>query len=216
MPHRHTIRAYAAGYHYHIYNRGVEKRSVFKHESDYHFFLSLLDSYLTPKLPFNPKTIVRHTPYWRSKLQENEVELLCYCLMPNHFHLLLKQNSSSGITKFMRRIANAYVKYFNKKYDRVGSLFQGKFKAVLIETEPYLLHLSRYIHLNPSELEVGPLDTYPYSSYPEYLGSRVTPWVKSQLILDYFSTKTPNLSYHSFIKDYTQPPNHSIEDLTLE
>lgn len=77
------------------------------------------------------------------------IDILAYCLMPNHFHLLAEQNSNHGILKKLSNIANGYAKYFNTKYHRVGSLFQGPFKAVLVETDEQLLHLSRYIHINP-------------------------------------------------------------------
>ncbi|MBI2010279.1 MAG: transposase [Candidatus Chisholmbacteria bacterium] len=221
MPHRHTIRTYIINGHYHVYNRGVEKRLLYLDQYDYRTFIDLLSSYLTPKQPLAKDITIHTTPYWRSKLEADEVVLLCFCLMPNHFHLLLKQNSPNGITKFMRRVSNAYVRYFNKKYQRVGALFQGKFKAALIETDPYLLHLSRYIHLNP--VEVGPLNGYIYSSYPDYLGFRNTPWVKTQPILSYFKTARKSqanfsdlLSYESFVRAYPERPQDVLENLILD
>ena len=162
-------------------------------KKDYLFFTSLLSAYLTPKLPLPEMMSVRNTVWWRSKLKLNEVKLLAYCLMPNHFHLLLQQSSIDGITKFMRRITNAYVSYFNTRNERTGALFQGKFKASLIEQDSYLLHLSRYIHSNP--LEVRPLtrlEDYPYSSYREYLGLRHTSWIKMDDIISYFIRSFPN------------------------
>lgn len=211
MPHRNTVRFYIPGGYYHVYNRGVEKRDIFLDRSDYTHFLKLIESYLVPKLPPSDK-LVRDTTYWRSTLADGEVTLLCFCLMSNHFHLILKQKNEDGITKFMRRISNAYVRYFNKKYERVGGLFQGKFKSVLIDNESYLLHLSRYIHQNP---EVGPLDTFPYSSYQNFTGKTRQGWLKPDDILGYFSTTNPKLSYKNFVESQIITPN-AISNLLLE
>jgi putative transposase len=223
MPHKNTVRQYTTGSYYHVYNRGVEKRTIFDQPKDYKIFTSILIDYLTPKPPFNPAIITRYTPYWRQKLSADEVWLICYCLMPNHFHLILRQQTLDGITRFMRRISNAYVRYFNQKYHRVGALFQGKFKAARIDTDQYLLHLTRYIHLNPSELEVGPLDAYPYSSYPEFIGKRHASWLKSQPILDYFSksgtnaTNTPpHRLYQAFVEQNQENSALILEDLAID
>lgn len=111
--------------------------------------------------------------------------------MPNHFHLMVKQTEKETITSFMRALGDSYTQYFNKKYQRVGPLFQGVYKAVLVKKEPYLLHLSRYIHLNP------------HSSYGEYLGIRQTKWIRPEEILAFFKTTQRTnlkdlLSYQSF------------------
>ena len=154
--------------------------------------------------------------------------MLCFALMPNHFHLLLKQTTKDGISRFMQRVSNAYVKYFNKKHKRVGGLFQGKFKAALIETDEYLLHLSRYIHQNP--LELGPfgkedlfswLTRYQYSSYPGYLESKKTPWISKQIVLDYFEGNKKSMgekihSYRLFVESYTKEPEKILGELTFE
>lgn len=102
--------------------------------------------------------------------KERIVDIICYCFMPNHFHLLLKQRRAGGITEFMAKLTNSYTKYFNMKNKRVGPLFQGEFKAVHIETDDQLIHLSRYIHLNPIINYVSKdLDSYQWSSYSEYI-----------------------------------------------
>ena len=212
MPHKNTLRTYFAGGYYHIYNRGVEKRDIFIDKYDYDAFIKILENYLTPKT-LSPNQPIRHTPYWRARLEKEEVTLLCYCLMPNHFHFVLKQKGEHGVTKFMRRISNAYVSYFNKKYDRVGGLFQGKFKAANIDNKNYLFHLSRYIHQNPQE--VGPVDAYPYSSYQNYLGKRTQEWIKPNEILKPFSTTNPTLSYRYFVEE-TNPNHEKISHLTLD
>src|SRR3989338_7861592 len=98
------------------------------------------------------------------------IEIICYCLMPNHFHFLVKQLKDNGVSIFLSQISNSYTKYFNIKYTRVGALLQGVFKAVRIETDAQLIHVSRYIHLNPvvSGLIMKP-EEYQWSSYPEYI-----------------------------------------------
>jgi putative transposase len=142
-------------------------------------------------------------------------------MMPNHFHFILKQNTKNGITRFLRRLSNSYVGYFNKKYDRAGALFQGKFKAVFIENENYLLHLSRYIHLNCQE--VGPLDRYLYSSYWEYIGKRITDWVHPQIILSCFrKNASSNLlfkstnTYQLFVESKDPKISLIADELTFE
>ena len=146
--------------------------------------------------------------------------------MPNHFHLLIKQNGSNSIDQFMNSSNTRYVMYFNKKYNRVGPLFQGVYKAVSIETDEQLLYLSAYIHRNPLELSNVPklilqgealqnqLGRQP-SSLPEYLGKRKTDWVKSQEILEYFSQRNENLMYGKFILG-NSVPDESIIRLTFD
>lgn len=157
MPSRNIVRRFTENGIYHVYNRGVEKRNIFLDEQDYAVFLHLLKYYLSPTDPknvhplmkFQNFSIIRPRPLANI---EKEVNLIEYCLMPNHFHLVLQQISMDGITKLMRRIATTYAIYFNKRYKRVGYLFQGPYKAILVNNDSYLLHLSRYIHLNPVEL----------------------------------------------------------------
>src|SRR3990167_5879702 len=135
---------------YHIYNRGSEKRDVFTQQKDYKRFVKTFFYYqfLDPKpsfSKFSTSELNIHKPNLTNKL----VEIICYCLMPNHFHFLIRQLKDNGISIFMSQLSNSYTKYFNTKYNRVGALFQGTFKAVLVESDEQLLHLSRYIHLNP-------------------------------------------------------------------
>jgi putative transposase len=227
MPNRNTIRRFTENGIYHVYNRGVEKRDIFLDEQDYAVFLHLLKYYLSPVDPknihplmeFQNFSVVRPRPLANI---EKEVNLIEYCLMPNHFHLILQQTSIDGVTKLLRRIATTYSMYFNKRYKRVGYLFQGKYKAALVETDLYLLHLSRYIHLNPSELTRSDLVNYPYSSYKYYLGLAKAGWVKPDLILNYFNqTKSlPFLnifqSYKNFVEDYRGDSKEIIGNLAIE
>ena len=218
MPAKNSIKTYVENGFYHLYNRGVEKRQIFMNHQDYVVFLSFLKRYLTPL----PKDLNEVRPPWRSDLHE-KLQLTGYCLMPNHFHLMIKQFSKTAITEFMRALMNSYVKYFNKKYNRIGTLFQGRYKGVLVDTEPYLLHLTRYIHLNPTELGFTRSDLveYKYSSYKEFLGERQTSWVHPEEVLQYFKTARRTnlkdiLSYQSFVEDYQGDSAAILENLTLE
>jgi putative transposase len=149
----------------------------------------------------------------------DEVELLSFALMPNHFHFILKQKTTTGMQKFMKRLLTAYSIYFNSKYKRVGPLFQGIYKAVLISNDQYLLHLSRYIHLNPLKC-YPPLRTI-YSSYQCYLGTNRISWLKPEDILVHFKTAQTReyqdiLSYQSFVEDYLFDSKEILKDLVLE
>lgn len=219
---------------YHIYNRGVDKRDIFIDEKDYVVFLGLLKRYLTP---FQPRADFQaHTensfrafevrPGYRSDLYD-KITLVCYCLMPNHLHLMVKQTTKKAITDFMRALMNSYVFYFNKRYERTGTLFEGRFKGVLVETEPYLLHLTRYIHLNPLDLvlenedQIKYVREYPYSSYQNYLGMRRAEWVQPHEILSFFKSAQRMglrdvLSYQSFVEDYRDDSREILSEVALD
>jgi putative transposase len=220
---KNAIKTYVENGYYHIYNRGIEKRDIFQDKQDYNVFLHFLKRYLTQP-PESPEQV---RPGWRSDLYD-KINLLAYCQMPNHFHLMIKQSTKDAIKEFMQALCNSYVRYFNEKYGRVGPLFQGRYKAVLIETEPYLLHLTRYIHSNPAELgEVRPgirsdlVRNYPYSSYKDYLGKRKANWVHPEEILSFFKTAQKTtlkdlLSYQSFVEDYKEDPKEILGSLSID
>lgn len=224
MPAKNRVKQYLENGYYHIYNRGVEKRSIFLDQQDYAVFLSYLKEYLLPKdeqtlfMKLSDPTL---SPSEREKTLRllrlnnftNEISLLCYCLMPNHFHFEIKQKNSGSIDKFMNSLGTRYTMYFNKKYKRVGSLYQGVYKAVLVNSDEHLLYLSAYIHKQSLPLKEAFSDGQP-SSYHDYLGKRKTEWVKSDEILSYFSKSKHFLSYESFIdqkNDFT-----SIGELLIE
>jgi putative transposase len=184
---------------YHIYNRGVEKRNIFLDEEDYKIFLYYLKTYLVP-----PDT-EKKTPINITRLGSNfdlykNIQLLCYVLMSNHFHFVFKQFSEKAITEFMRRLTIAYVRYFNNKYKRVGPLFQGRYKSVLVDKDDYFLYLSSYVHINPIELskysEINTLEHYPYSSYSDYIGKINTPWIHEEYILNYINDKEDKFLFY--------------------
>lgn len=219
MPAKNSVKVYAENGFYHLYNRGVEKRDIFLDHQDYAVFLSYLKEYLTPKDTENLYLISTSKEYSyeeRQKAQKKllmnnffgEIELLAYVLMPNHFHLLLKQNNERSMENFLNSIGTRYTMYFNRRYKRVGSLYQGVYKAVLIGSDEQLLHVSRYIHLNPEGNTSLP------SSLPDYLGSKQTGWIKTNHLLNYFSKTNPQNSYSSFMSSSTD--SNFIADKCLD
>lgn len=227
MPAKYVVKLYYADGFYHIYNRGVEKKRIFLDKQDHVVFLAFLKRYLTPPPEDPTKTL---EPNFYKSLHE-EIELLAYCLMPNHFHLLLKQTEIDSMAKLLRRVATSYSIYFNKKYERVGPLFQGTYKAIPIDNENYLLHLSRYIHLNPFDLmkvppsQGGTLENYEWSSYADYLDRRHTEWIKTEMILSYFADAKKKMgdprlkginTYQSFVESYKEDSKDILQNLALD
>lgn len=226
MPAKNTVKIYAADTVYHIYNRGVEKRTIFTDDYDYKVFLNCLkEALLSPeKLAQTPKTLSLQGSSLQmvvkpAKNFAREISLLAYCLMPNHFHLLVRQTEDRAIDSFMRSIGTRYAIHFNKRHKRVGHLFQGIYKAAMITDEPYYLHITRYIHRNPLKYTNNLIDAY--SSYAEYLGKRKTAWIKPDDILASFQpSKFPFLkhtnSYEQFVEFDRENENILTSDFTLE
>jgi putative transposase len=209
---KNSRKIYVEDGYYHIYNRGVEKRLIFQDEQEYGVFLSYLKVYLSPtdtndlsKRLKNPQLSAAEKHSVRKLLQLNnfseQISLLAYCLMPNHFHLFIKQHNQGSINQFMNSLCTRYVMYFNRKNKRVGPLFQSRYKAVLISSEAQYLHISRYIHKQALAGQ-GDSDYAQPSSYPEYIGARNTEWVHPEEILSFFSNTTPSLSYERFVSEY--------------
>lgn len=158
MPARNIVKTYDGDGYYHIYNRGVEKRDIFLDDQDYAVFLSYLKIYLSPRQE-GPEKIY---PSRKLKNFTDSIDLLCYCLMSNHFHFLIHQHNKTAITNFVRSLLTRYSMYFNRKYGRVGGLFQGTYKAVLIKSEQQLVYLTYYIHRNPSGSNPEVVEPYRY------------------------------------------------------
>ncbi len=254
MPSKNIIKEYVENGYYHIYNRGVEKRDIFLDEQDCTVFLHYLKLYLSPVEELKQLDLpgLRVSKFIRLNLSA-EIDLLAFALMPNHIHLQIKQKTTDGIVKLMKRLATAYVMYFNKKYLRVGSLFQNTYKATLmnpspllaagypasgtssyrtihprsraarysgsiIKTDEYLLHLSRYIHLNPAKITHQKVNFKEFSSYLYYLGQKQASWIKPQEILGYFrsSQRKDVLSYQSFVEDFKESSTEVLGPLILE
>jgi putative transposase len=194
MPSR--IFPFVNGQYYHIYNRGIEKRRVFANRSNLNRFISSMIYYQLegPKSKFSNYLKRKSLKYSENKI----VDILCYCLMPNHFHFLLKQLKDNGVSEFTSKLTNSYTRYFNTKNNRVGPLFQGEFKAVMVESDEQLLHLSRYIHLNPLvSYLVKELKQYEWSSYNEYKTNQPGICAKED-VLAFF--KKPE-KYQEFVHD---------------
>jgi len=180
MPSRNTVRQYDVPAYYHLYNRGSGGSAIFKDAQDKRKFMKLLERYLSEDDEF-----IRYPTY--------DIELVAYCIMGNHFHLLVYQeNDALAITQLMRSVSTAYSMYFNLKYKSHGHVFQSVFKASRVGEESYLAHITRYIHLNPKTYL-----TYKWSSLLFYLGTEPPGWVKVSRLLD----MTP-IEYREFLEDY--------------
>lgn len=213
---------------YHVFNRGVAALPIYLSTRSYLRFLDLIGYYRFSNTPFSfsqlmslPKEEGKKILVGLRKENSIHVEILAYCLMPNHFHFLLKQIADKGISVFMTNLQNSYVKYFNIKNERAGPLFQSMFKAVRIENDEQLLHVSRYIHLNPSTaylVEPGKLTDYKWSSLSTYLdedSDKINNFVNSEIILKFFKKRK---NYLKFILDQAsyQRELDKIKHLALE
>ena len=192
---------------YHVFNRGIDRRVTFTNKREYCRVLKLLYFYQFTSIPLRYSRFFQLPKDSQQEVKENMlksgklVDVVAYCLMPNHFHLLLRQRKENGISTYVSNFMNAYTKYFNTKHEREGSLFQGVFKAVYVETEEQLVHLTRYIHLNPvasSLIKPENLNTYDWSSYPAYLSQKEDTLVDAEAISLIYSL-IPD--YESFVRD---------------
>jgi len=194
---------------YHIYNRGVEKRNIFLDEKDYFRFIHDLFEFNDENLTLNTNYYLKkdkiggeggesiigvQLPYIKAEREPRKllVSILGFCQMPNHYHLILRQRKEGGIVRFMQKLGTGYTNYFNQKQERVGPLFQGRFKAVHINQEEHLQHLFFYVHFNSLDLiepawregkindyqkTIKFLDSYRWSSYLDYIGKHNFPSV---------------------------------------
>lgn len=210
---------------YHLFNRGVARQPIFKSLKDYQRAIEVFRYYQYSKSPLRFSFFNRLPKDQKDKFLEQlkkstnlQVDIICFCLMPNHFHFLVKNLTEKGINKFMSNFQNSYAKFFNTKLERDGSLFQQNFKAVRIESDEQLIHVSRYIHLNPVTAylvkTVEELINYPWSSYREYL-TRNGSFVNKNLILNHFRSVN---DYKKFLADQVdyQRKLDQIKHLTLE
>lgn len=206
MPYRTTI--FASGEYYHIYNRGVAYQPIFKNKRDYERFVLTLSFYCFWDVPLRLSKVLHLSREIRenvlvnlSKHDNKSVEVIAYCLMPNHFHLLVKQVKEGGISKYLRKSINSYAKYYNTKYKRVGSLFQDMFKAIRIESDEQFIHVSRYIHLNPLVsflVRRKEFLEYPWSSLRSYVKKSEADFVSTKSLLAHFKNRT---EYIQFVLD---------------
>ncbi|MEA3272907.1 MAG: transposase [Patescibacteria group bacterium] len=220
---------------YHIYNRGVDKRKIFmgdEHKDRYRFLHDLFEFNDEKYAPaFCRRNLDTRCPTVGSAdLRKRLVEIICFCLMPNHFHLILKQLKEGGISAFMHKMGQGYAKYFNRKYDRSGALFQGAFQAVHVRTDEQMMHLSRYIHLNPVDIfqpkwkENGINDlkgirdflkNYRWSSYLDYIGTKNYPSLINRefIMKSYFKDEK---DYEKFVMSGLEEDLSKIQHLLIE
>ena len=188
MPSIYYNRNFKPQHFYHIINRGAYKKKIFKNKADYQIFTDILSYYLLyPRTKYFSYQKLVNKFEVRNLEKEPTVHLVAYCLMPNHFHLLLKQLPSAtdktNISNLMRRAMVAYAMYFQDKYKHAGAIFQGRYKNVVVDSTEQLLYLSKYIHLNPVKL-TNKLENYSYSSYPAYIKQIEKPkWLHPEYIL---------------------------------
>ena len=214
-------RGIAPNTYYHIFNRGAHRQDIFRNQHDLQRFLfSLL--YLQSAVPF--RNIARITAQFThatgflvplhtlEKIQENRfVDLVAFCLIPNHYHLLVQETREGGIASYMQRVQGGYTKYFDTKYNASGHVFQGSYKAVPVESDRQLMYLSSYIHRNPRELKEwkDKEETYPWSSLQDYItANRWGGLLATDIITSHFA-QTPNSNYRDFVRTSTAK---TIED----
>lgn len=198
MPSKNTVKQYAEDTYYHVYNRGVAKQIIFHNADDKKHFMKIISRHLDPQNSDKRYDGVEYIKW------DKQLDLLSYCLMGNHFHLLLYMRSgNTAVKQFMKSLLTAYTMYYNKKYKRVGSLFQGTFKASRIDNEAYLHDISRYIHRNPRNYE-----SYHYSSFKNYINLKNEMWLKTERISSLFSDSK---EYAKFVADFDADENDQTE-----
>ena len=192
---------------YHIFNRGVDKRNIFLDQNDFVRFLTSMREFnvqkpigsIYKKDWLEKKKVEKGTKFPIGNLVPSSplVEIICYCLNPNHFHFVLKQLVEDGISRFMHKLSLGYTNYFNTKYKRSGSLFQGPFKAVHIESNEHLLWVSAYVNTNAEihNIAVEAIQ-YPWCSYSDYLGLRKGTLCEKSVILG----QIKNIAYKDFVE----------------
>jgi len=176
MPTR-TLR-FVSSHYYHIYNRGAGRQSIFSNDENYLYVVRLL----------------------KKVAAECQVTVIAYCLLPNHYHWLLRQDSDTPASKVPTRVFGSYSQAFNRVNGRTGTLFEGRFKAILVESDEYLHHLCRYIHANPVRHAIaGDLELWPYSNYLEWLGKRNGTLIDRAFVQAHFGTAA---NYQKYVQSF--------------
>lgn len=207
---------------YHVFNKSIAGFKIFNNDSEFSRMTGTIRHYQREKPPVKFSQFIKLSRVKENQLgetiplseKEKLVEIIAYCLMPTHLHLILKQLKENGVSIFMSNILNSYTRYFNTKINRKGPLWEGRFKNVLVETDEQLLHLTRYIHLNPvTAYLVNKPEEWPASSYQEYLFKVNNKICKYNNILDIEPT-----SYRKFVQDLAsyQRELATIKELLLE
>lgn len=187
MPSKNTLREDSPQSFYHVYARGASKQPIFLDTEDYRYFVNLFARYLSLQPKYDKSGVIY--PHFHGK-----VELLSYCLMRNHFHMLIFQRDVREMSVFMKCVMSSYCRYFNLKYRRSGSIYESRFKASMITSDSYLLHISRYIHMNPRYWL-----RYEHSSLQLYLHRKNCEWISRDKVIELFENES---DYLEFIRDY--------------
>lgn len=224
------LKNHAPGEYYHIFNRGMQKQPIFETDIDRFRFLFLLFAFqgknsiknvsreIKQSVQSVRRSVRSRTLHIKLELESDViknrlVELVCFSLMPNHFHLLVLEREEGGIAKYMQRVLTAYTKYFNIRHEKSGHLLQGSYKSVWIKDDRQLMHTSAYIHKNCCELKnwKGKESIYPWSSCSDYLGqSRWGKLLSQEIILDRYVEDKGGDSYSHFLK--TSPAKEKLEE----
>lgn len=196
MPYRKT--PLVVGEIYHVFNRSIAREPFFLHNKHYQRGLELVNFYRFDKPPLRFSHYNRLPHPQKNDFLENlktfkkRIKIFAYCLMPNHTHFLFKQLIENGVANFMSNFQESYAKYFNIREERSGALFQSMFKAVRVETDEQLIHVTRYIHLNPLTSyvikNIEELDNYPWCSFADYMGKQDFGIIDKEEVLGYFSS----------------------------
>ena len=175
-----TRPAFTAGNYYHLYNRGANRAAIFRERDNYVYVLHKV----------------------KQAVLDNHLTIIAYCLLPNHYHFLVRQDAELAAGHLAQEVFNGYSKAYNKRYGHSGTLFEGPYRVNLVDSQRYLLHLCRYIHANPVRHGlVGCLSEWPYSNYPEWTGTRQGELVDRQFIRDCFGSGE---AYAQFVGDYLE------------
>lgn len=212
-----------SGEFYHVFNRGVARIPMFLSRNDYKQAIQTLYYYRFTNPPIAlsrfKELSIKEKEIFLNSLQSKDrlIDIASFVLMPNHFHFLLKQLKDNGVSKFISQFTNSYTRHFNTVYERVGPIYQGVFKSVHIETDEQLVHVSRYIHLNPlvsNVISEKDLLSYPWSSFPDFLNGKSS-LVQLEYILQQF--KSPD-DYKQFVLDHVDYARkmEEIKHLILE
>jgi len=204
---------FAENEYYHIYNRGVDKRNVFLDDKDFSRFLlsmnllnDIEDGAMIKWRDY--KKCVKNAnldEFLKLNFRKREylVDIVSYCLMSNHYHFVLKQNIEKGVEKFLQKLGTSYTKYFNEKYDRNGSLFQGRFKSSHLSSNSLLLRTAIYVSCNSEIHRIQSAKNYRWSSFSAYLGIKTDNFCKSDIVLDQFRNRKDVEEYATEnIKDF--------------
>ncbi len=221
MPSIYYQRQFIPGSYYHVYNRGANKQDIFHSARDYEVYTQIMSYYLLHPTGTAQSILARLQDKNKVTNLANDPSsctLLAYCLMPNHFHLLLHQEESElTISDFMRRLSVTYAMYYNHAHHHSGAIYQGRYKNVTVTNEYQWLYLSKYIHRNPLHLQQSyepcKLKDYAYSSYPNYIDLRIDQWVQTSPILDRHTHDSFG-QYQRFVEDGSDTGN--IEKYTLD